>query len=239
MYTDKKDLATLLLAQLSATEPPRQPDITTATCATVDNMLPIERSFWSEKFVLDQFESRGFDTSLIRNVRFLNDFGKMKIKFIDHSSVLTFKLLFDQSSFDGITRCNVSIVDCCCGKRGLSVDIPPPDLSELLSDNPAAPLVEAMPVVGTQICERVFVGGLAPETTDEKLRAHFGKYGPLTEAAVILDRRSKLSRGFGFIGFDGGLIPPKILTDYHVIDGKSVGLRMYGNPGGGEVKSGG
>ena len=76
---------------------------------------------------------------------------------------------------------------------------------------------------------RVFVGGIAPQSTDTSLQAYFGRYGQLAEASVILDKRSKLSRGFGFIAFEGGFIPHGLLESVHVVDGKQVGLRLYGS----------
>jgi hypothetical protein len=249
MYAEKRDLATMLLEQLRNSNEGK--DITTATCANIDNMLPLDRSLWNESYVMELVGSRGFDTSTIRYVKFLNEFGKMKIKFENHPSVLSFKLLFDQSSFDGITTCHVAIVDCCCAsprqivpaervlrgncsRTGLVMP-PPPSLDEILPDLKPVSNHPQVALDNTTIqsdqrqgSERVFVGGLAPETTDATLRQYFGKYGILVEAAVILDRRSKLSRGFGFIAFENGNVPADIFKDDHVIDGKVIGVRMYG-----------
>ena len=76
---------------------------------------------------------------------------------------------------------------------------------------------------------RLFVGGLSEVSNDESLRAHFSMYGDLVEATVILDKRSKHSRGFGFVAFRDGVIPVNVLTDNHVIDGTVVGVRLYGS----------
>lgn len=64
-------------------------------------------------------------------------------------------------------------------------------------------------VPGEQLEERaspnkIFVGGLPPEATTEDLRACFAEYGPIADAVVMADRRSKRSRGFGFVRFAGG-----------------------------------
>ena len=76
---------------------------------------------------------------------------------------------------------------------------------------------------------RLFVGGLSPETTNDSIRALFSSYGDLEEASVILDKRTKLSRGFGFIAFINGYVPPAVLTDYLWLDGKNIGVRQYGS----------
>ena len=53
-------------------------------------------------------------------------------------------------------------------------------------------------VMGTKI----FVGGLAWETTDQSLKAAFETCGRITEAKVISDRETGRSRGFGFVTFE-------------------------------------
>jgi hypothetical protein len=49
------------------------------------------------------------------------------------------------------------------------------------------------------IPSRLFVGGLAYETTADELRAAFSKFGPVTDAVVLFDRGTGRSRGFGFV----------------------------------------
>jgi hypothetical protein len=49
------------------------------------------------------------------------------------------------------------------------------------------------------IQSRLFVGGLAWETTADDLRDAFGAFGPVTEAVVVADRGTGRSRGFGFV----------------------------------------
>jgi len=56
------------------------------------------------------------------------------------------------------------------------------------------------PVAKTQP-NKVFVGGLPQDATTEDLRACFAAYGPIADAVVMVDRRTKRSRGFGFIRF--------------------------------------
>ena len=47
--------------------------------------------------------------------------------------------------------------------------------------------------------KKLFVGNLSYATTDEQLRVMFEAIGPLTSAAVITDRFSGKSKGFGFV----------------------------------------
>ena len=49
--------------------------------------------------------------------------------------------------------------------------------------------------------KKLFVGGLAWETTSEGLNAAFAQYGTVAEAVVINDRETGKSRGFGFVTF--------------------------------------
>ncbi|XP_018018999.1 RNA-binding protein 24-A isoform X1 [Hyalella azteca] len=46
---------------------------------------------------------------------------------------------------------------------------------------------------------KLFVGGLPYETTDKELRAFFEEFGEIEEAAVIYDRNTEKSRGYGFV----------------------------------------
>ncbi len=49
--------------------------------------------------------------------------------------------------------------------------------------------------------KKLFVGGLSWNTTDMILRQAFERFGPVTEAKVVLDRETGRSRGFGFVTF--------------------------------------
>jgi cold-inducible RNA-binding protein len=48
---------------------------------------------------------------------------------------------------------------------------------------------------------KLFVGGLSWNTSDEDLRAAFAPHGEITDAKVITDRDTGRSRGFGFVTF--------------------------------------
>jgi RNA recognition motif-containing protein len=47
--------------------------------------------------------------------------------------------------------------------------------------------------------KKIYVGNLSHQTTDDKLQAMFANYGAVRSVAIIRDRFSGESRGFGFI----------------------------------------
>lgn len=48
---------------------------------------------------------------------------------------------------------------------------------------------------------KVFVGSLSWNTTNEGLAAHFATVGTVTSATVIMDKMTGKSKGFGFVEF--------------------------------------
>jgi cold-inducible RNA-binding protein len=46
---------------------------------------------------------------------------------------------------------------------------------------------------------KLYVGGLNYDTTSESLRTHFAQCGTVVSAAVVTERDSARSRGFGFV----------------------------------------
>jgi RNA recognition motif-containing protein len=49
------------------------------------------------------------------------------------------------------------------------------------------------------MASKLYVGGLTYSTTSESMREHFAQCGTVESAAVITDRFSGQSRGFGFV----------------------------------------
>lgn len=47
--------------------------------------------------------------------------------------------------------------------------------------------------------QKVYVGNLPFNTTEDELREHFMQYGSVTSATIVKDRESGRSRGFGFV----------------------------------------
>jgi len=74
--------------------------------------------------------------------------------------------------------------------------------------------------------QKVFVGGLSPISTAETLRAHFEKFGVISDCAVINEPGTKKSRGFGFVEFADG-IPAGLLEQEHIVGQRRCGVRAY------------
>ncbi|XP_053281904.1 heterogeneous nuclear ribonucleoprotein A1b isoform X6 [Pleuronectes platessa] len=70
---------------------------------------------------------------------------------------------------------------------------------------------------------KLFIGGLSFETTDESLRAHFEKWGSLTDCVVMRDPNTKRSRGFGFVTYSQVQEVDEAMNDRpHKVDGRVV-----------------
>ncbi len=69
---------------------------------------------------------------------------------------------------------------------------------------------------------KLFLGGLSWETTDQKLRDHFGQYGTMTDVVIMTDKVTGRSRGFGFVTFSTKQSAEDALAGSHNIDGKQV-----------------
>lgn len=48
----------------------------------------------------------------------------------------------------------------------------------------------------------MFVGNLAYSVVDSDLKSLFSSYGDVTEVAIIFDRDTRRSKGFGFVTFN-------------------------------------
>ena len=83
--------------------------------------------------------------------------------------------------------------------------------------NPAASTLSA--TIGEEDTKyrKLFVGGLPWTTTTETLRKHFEQHGEIEEAAVIFDKETGKSKGFGFVSpFDISLL---IRKNYQIVPG--------------------
>ena len=49
---------------------------------------------------------------------------------------------------------------------------------------------------------KIFVGGLAIEVSEEQLRGHFEQWGTVRDLQIVRDPVSGQSRGFGFLTFE-------------------------------------
>lgn len=57
------------------------------------------------------------------------------------------------------------------------------------------------PKYGTVIPSRIFVGGIAANTTDAELKQYFSNYGAVKDTKIITDRAG-VSKGYGFVTFE-------------------------------------
>jgi hypothetical protein len=69
------------------------------------------------------------------------------------------------------------------------------------------------------------VGGLPNEVTDESFLRYFEQYGTVVDSVVLLDRRTKRSRGFGFVTFADEDVANSLLK---VIPGRTGRVTMLG-----------
>jgi RNA recognition motif-containing protein len=90
---------------------------------------------------------------------------------------------------------------------------------------------------------RLYVGNLSYSTTEADLRDLFGAYGAVESVAVVTDRDSGRSKGFGFVEFGNDTEAQAAIS---ALNGKDVGGRALtvsparpraegsgGGPGGG------
>eukprot|EP00252_Welwitschia_mirabilis_P020734 TRINITY_DN513_c0_g1_i1.p1 TRINITY_DN513_c0_g1~~TRINITY_DN513_c0_g1_i1.p1 ORF type:complete len:242 (-),score=41.18 TRINITY_DN513_c0_g1_i1:929-1654(-) len=72
---------------------------------------------------------------------------------------------------------------------------------------------------------KIFIGGLARETTKAKFAEHFSKYGKIIDSVIMKDRFTGNPRGFGFVTYEDPSVVDKVIADKHVIDGKTVEIK--------------
>ena len=70
---------------------------------------------------------------------------------------------------------------------------------------------------------KMFIGGLACQTTPEGLREYFSQFGNVAEVTVMKDPATHRSRGFGFITFSqAGSVNKVLKFPVHRLDGKMI-----------------
>jgi len=77
-----------------------------------------------------------------------------------------------------------------------------------------------------KVMRKLFVGGLNYETTEEKLKEYFERYGPIEDHVIMKFPDSGRSRGFGFVVFEKSESVDKCQADRpHELDKKTVDLK--------------
>jgi cold-inducible RNA-binding protein len=96
---------------------------------------------------------------------------------------------------------------------------------------------------------KLYVGNLSYHSTENDLRQLFGAYGQVTSVAVISDRDTGRSKGFGFVEFASNEEGKAAMTalDGKEVDGRALKVNEarpqersgYGGGGGGSRGGGG
>ncbi|KAG2482743.1 hypothetical protein HYH03_018337 [Edaphochlamys debaryana] len=69
---------------------------------------------------------------------------------------------------------------------------------------------------------KLFLGGLSWDTTEEKLKEYFSKYGEVQDVVVMRDRHTRRPRGFGFITFADPAAAQAACAEPHTIDSRQI-----------------
>ncbi|KAJ3669861.1 hypothetical protein LUZ60_010185 [Juncus effusus] len=81
---------------------------------------------------------------------------------------------------------------------------------------------------------RIFVGGLAYETSDRTLESAFGRFGEILEAQVIKERDTGRPRGFGFVTYSDPIAVDNAISEMNNVelDGRIISVnRAEARPG--------
>lgn len=72
-----------------------------------------------------------------------------------------------------------------------------------------------------KLVQKLFVGGLPWTIGSNELKFYFSKFGPVSQASVVFDKATGMSRGYGFVVFanrDGKEQMDK--KNYHKLEGR-------------------
>lgn len=69
---------------------------------------------------------------------------------------------------------------------------------------------------------KIYVGGFAPETSDEDLRAAFESFGQVSDITIIKDKYTGSSRGFAFIEMPSKQEAENAINGVREINGRMV-----------------
>src|SRR6266850_5914095 len=91
------------------------------------------------------------------------------------------------------------------------------------------------------MAQKLFIGGLAFSTSTERLREVFAAAGQVESAAVVTDRETGRSRGFGFVEMATSEEADKAITQFNGkdVDGRQIRVEKASPGGGGGARGGG
>ncbi|GAB4859314.1 hypothetical protein Ancab_010776 [Ancistrocladus abbreviatus] len=72
---------------------------------------------------------------------------------------------------------------------------------------------------------KIFIGGLAKDTTLDTFTKYFGKYGEIIDSVIMKDRHTGRPRGFGFITYADPTVVDTVIQETHIINGKQVEIK--------------
>ena len=91
------------------------------------------------------------------------------------------------------------------------------------------------------MAQKLFIGGLSFSTTDERLRELFAAAGTVESAAVVTDRDTGRSRGFGFVEMSTAEEAAEAVKKFNAqeVDGRTLKVELANPSGSGGGRSGG
>ena len=89
------------------------------------------------------------------------------------------------------------------------------------------------------MAHKLFIGGLSFSTTDERLRELFAAAGGVESAAVVMDRDTGRSRGFGFVEMATAEGATEAVKQFHgqAVDGRTLKVELSTGSGAGSSRS--
>ena len=75
---------------------------------------------------------------------------------------------------------------------------------------------------------RLYVGNLSFQTTEDALQTAFGAIGEVREATVVTDRETGRSRGFGFVAMADAAAAQKAIQELNgaMLDGRALRVNI-------------
>jgi len=89
----------------------------------------------------------------------------------------------------------------------------------------------AIPREEQEKTEKIFVGGVKPEVTEEEFKEYFSQFGNVVEATLMSNKDTGRPRGFGFITFDNDQSVEAVLAKQGeiIIKDKPVSIFLINN----------
>lgn len=72
---------------------------------------------------------------------------------------------------------------------------------------------------------KLFVGGISIDVTEDEMRSHFANFGKIIDLVIIRDKETKQSRGFGFVTYELKSSMIVALNQQHYLAGKLLDLK--------------